>query len=527
MTARPVPRRRPPALGPALAPRPGSLGLVVLGRPAFVAAVRALAGAVPVRPVDAGTALATVHPAAPGWRPGPADPFAGAVALVVEAGAARPDELQELAGRLAPGTALLVVSNLAPSTAADPAGRRGPAAGPPELAAPGTLDPDGEPLIAWIEGSDELAVALRARLGRVSGPRGEANGWGPARGLHADGAAGRGVAQARAGYGPPVSAAATPPPDWPSPSHPLIPDGGGPPGLHRLRPPEWLRRPASRLSPAAWRSGLATLPPLPEGLRPGDPMVVAIGSGKGGSGRSTVALGLAAYLAAAGGPTVPVLLVDSDLGSPDQDLRLPVSDRLTLAELLDALPEIAVGTTDLEAFCPQDPATGLRVLLAPPSRRYSAGVGPEHLAYVLTYLVAPAYAAVVVDLDRGSPLPDAVRPGQLVDFWLQRATALVVPCTPDPASLRAAERYLAECQHWGFPASACCPVLVGNQPALQRRLGLESALAALVHHRLPHRPGAAAQALIRRSPLSLADPAMRSAFGDLAADLVRRHLNAG
>ncbi|HUY61070.1 MAG TPA: hypothetical protein VMW49_04265 [Candidatus Dormibacteraeota bacterium] len=524
MSARPVPRRRPAGPGPAAPPRPLPAGLAVLGGPAFVAAVRALAGAVPVQPLDAETVLAGAHAVAAGWRPGPADLFAGAATLVVEAGVARPDELQALAGGLAPGTALLVVSSLSPAAAAG----LGPAVGPAARGAPGPTALDQEPIIAWVEGPDELAAALHAGGGRGARMGDGAAGSGPAwRPVTGDPGArgGRGVAQARAGYAGPAPArpltAAAPLADWPSPSHPLVPGGG-----RGLRRPEWLRRPGFGLRPSAGRAGTGALAALPAGLRPGEPMVVAVGSGKGGSGRSTVALGLAAYLAAAGGPAVPVLLVDSDLGSPDQDLRLPVSDRVTLAELLDALPEIAVGTTDLEAFCPADPATGLRVLLAPPSRRYSAGVGPEHLAYVFTYLVAPAYAAVVVDLDRGSPLPDAVRPGQLVDFWLQRATALVVPCTPDPASLRAAGRYLAECQTWGFPASALCPVLVGDQPALQRRLGLEGELAALVQHRLPHRPAAAAQATVRRCPLSLADPAMRSAFGGLAADLISRHLSA-
>jgi len=266
------------------------------------------------------------------------------------------------------------------------------------------------------------------------------------------------------------------------------------------------------------RGGTTDASPGVVSPRPGRPLIVAVGSGRGGSGRSTVAHGLAARLAT-DGTLGPVVLVDGDLDVPDLDLRLRADTQPTLADLLDALPEIAAGEGDVDQYLARGPASGLRVLLAPPSRRYRDGIGPEHLDYVLTYLLAPAFAVVVVDLGRGSPLAAAADPRQGIGFWLQRADIVLVPFRGDPSGLRDAQRYRLECARLGVAAEAVWPVLNGYRPRLLRISRLEAQVREVACYLLPWAPDAALRAQVDGRPLSCTDPAMRTAYTRLASAL--------
>ncbi|HUY96539.1 MAG TPA: hypothetical protein VMW47_02790 [Verrucomicrobiae bacterium] len=246
----------------------------------------------------------------------------------------------------------------------------------------------------------------------------------------------------------------------------------------------------------------------------GRPLIIAVGSGRGGSGRSTVAHSLAATLAHRPGAG-PVLLIDQDYEAPDQDLRLRGDGHPTLADLLEALPVLAAGDGDLGQYLARDPVAGMHVLLAPAASEYRDAVGPEHLDYVLTYLLAPAFTAIVVDLDRGSSSGLATG----ASFWLPRADVVLVPFAGDPAGMRGARRFQQACLRWGVPPAAVWPILNGDRPGLQRSLGLEAQLATAARARLPWAPDPALRALTERRPLSLADRGMQVAYTGLAAAL--------
>ncbi len=271
---------------------------------------------------------------------------------------------------------------------------------------------------------------------------------------------------------------------------------------------------AATAPPPTWAPGGAVVGPVLLAER-GRPLTIAVGSGRGGSGRSTIANGLAAALAIRPG-SGPVVLVDADFGAPDQDLRVRGDGHPTLADLLDALPQIAAGDGTVEQYLARDPTSGVRVLLAPPSARYRDEVGTEHLDYVLTYLLAPAFTVVVVDCDRGVPVVGRTGPGSGTGFWLQRADLVLVPFAGDPSGVRATQRYVQACLRWGVAPAAIWPVLNGDRPGLQRDGGLEASIAELARSRLPWAPEPAARALVARRALSLADPAMRAAYARLA-----------
>src|SRR6187551_378576 len=67
-------------------------------------------------------------------------------------------------------------------------------------------------------------------------------------------------------------------------------------------------------------------------LQPGPVQVVAVTGGKGGVGKTCVAVNLAAALAAQG---KRVLLLDGDLGLANADVQLGLTPRHTLEHVLD------------------------------------------------------------------------------------------------------------------------------------------------------------------------------------------------
>jgi flagellar biosynthesis protein FlhG len=66
-------------------------------------------------------------------------------------------------------------------------------------------------------------------------------------------------------------------------------------------------------------------------LNPSPVQVIAVTGGKGGVGKTTIAVNLAATLAARG---KEVMLLDGDLGLANVDVFLGLTPRLTLADVL-------------------------------------------------------------------------------------------------------------------------------------------------------------------------------------------------
>ena len=148
---------------------------------------------------------------------------------------------------------------------------------------------------------------------------------------------------------------------------------------------------------------------------------IIVTSAKGGIGKSTVALGLAAALSRAGHPT---LLVDCDVGNRCIDLMLGLQD-----EVLFDLDDVAAGRcTPEEALLTPADLPNLRVTAAPLHQD-----SPHDRIDALCRLALAAGAEFV--------LCDTAGTGNLVrkiasDF----AEGALVIATQQPASIRAAER---------------------------------------------------------------------------------------
>lgn len=198
---------------------------------------------------------------------------------------------------------------------------------------------------------------------------------------------------------------------------------------------------------------------MPPRLRRGDrPLVLVVAGGRGGAGRSTLALVLARSLAGPGAGFPPVLLVDADPLHPDIDLLLPDGGRepgrepeARLDHLLLRLPELADGRLRLDQLLWTQPGGSLRALLAPLTR---AGIGREHLDYLFSYLLAPGFDALVVDGGQLGSEPD-----ELARFWLDQADAVLLPVRSRPGQLRSALADLDRLSGLGMAAGRCRLVL--------------------------------------------------------------------
>ncbi len=247
----------------------------------------------------------------------------------------------------------------------------------------------------------------------------------------------------------------------------------------------------------------------------GRPLIVAVASGRGGSGRSTVAHGLAALLGDGPGGG-RVVLVEGDFDAPDLDLRTG-GGQPTLADLLDALPALAAGEGDVDGYLARDRDSRLRVVLAPDSPGYADGIGPEHLDYVLTYVLAPRFGLVIVDC--GGLAGAGTAGGRAATFWIQRADLVLVPFRGEPAGLRDVDRLRNQARRLGVASEAVLPILNGDRPRRLRAAGVAGAARQVAFDALPWAPDAALRAQLAGLALSRADAACGRAFARLASRL--------
>ncbi|MCP5145853.1 MAG: MinD/ParA family protein [Gammaproteobacteria bacterium] len=148
------------------------------------------------------------------------------------------------------------------------------------------------------------------------------------------------------------------------------------------------------------------------------PQVVAVTSGKGGVGKSTVSINLAIALAQAG---KRVVLVDVDLGLANIDIMLGLRPTHNLSHVL-------AGECQLSDIIMEGPA-GIRVIPSSSGLREMAELGDRERAGIIYAFSALADDADVVLLDTAAGIS-----GNTTQFCTAAQDVLVVVCN-EPASI--------------------------------------------------------------------------------------------
>lgn len=237
----------------------------------------------------------------------------------------------------------------------------------------------------------------------------------------------------------------------------------------------------------------------------GYPVVVAVAGGRGGSGRTRLAIEVAAVLAASDfGEARRVLLVDADSSHPDLDLQLGAtdwdsdhrpsarSDRIFLQ-----FPELADHRISLDSLLWVDSRSRLRALLAPD--RFGA-VSREQLDYLYTYFLRPAFDVIVVDTG-----PDCDGPASQVvasAYWLAMANLVLLPLRPSVSGARAVVEGVRSLEEAGISKDHCRLVMGVSRNEKSEAAGCQRRLGDYVMVRWPWAPELAHRATVDRRPMS-------------------------
>ena len=183
--------------------------------------------------------------------------------------------------------------------------------------------------------------------------------------------------------------------------------------------------PRSSSIPADQASGLRQMPRPTEADRrarqraPGAPLRIAVTSGKGGVGKTTVASNLAAIWARSGRRT---LVVDGDLGLACMDLALGIKPRNDLVDVLE-------GSASVDDVLVASPF-GMQLLPAASGRFDAATLGASARAALLRAIDAVAARFEVVIVDTGAGI------GATTVELAGSADEVVLVTTAEPAALR-------------------------------------------------------------------------------------------
>ena len=148
------------------------------------------------------------------------------------------------------------------------------------------------------------------------------------------------------------------------------------------------------------------------------PRVIAVASGKGGVGKTSVSINLAAALVNAGQRT---LLLDTDLGLANVDVMLGLSPRFTLADVI-------AGRCELRDTVLEGP-NGLMIVPAASGKRHMTELTPQQhvgLVHAFSELDVPIDTMVV---DNAAGIADGVL------TFCQAAQDVVVVVCDEPASV--------------------------------------------------------------------------------------------
>jgi len=155
-----------------------------------------------------------------------------------------------------------------------------------------------------------------------------------------------------------------------------------------------------------------------------DPRVIAVYGGKGGAGKTTVAVNLAVALAESGRRTA---LVDLCLNYGDAALLLNITAKDTISELVQEKSIFSID--DVKSFCIQH-ASGVSILCSPVSPEHAEYITPRHVEALISTM-RPYYDFVVVDL-----------PGNLSECTLtalENSDDILLVSRMDISNLRAAK----------------------------------------------------------------------------------------
>lgn len=122
-----------------------------------------------------------------------------------------------------------------------------------------------------------------------------------------------------------------------------------------------------------------------------DPRVIAFFSGRGGSGKTTIAVNSAIALAGSGQRTV---LIDLNLSFGDSAILLNIKAKDTIAELVQE--KSTFGIDEIRSFCMQH-ASGVSILCAPSSPEHGEYVNSRHVELLINQM-RPYYDFIVLDL---------------------------------------------------------------------------------------------------------------------------------
>lgn len=152
--------------------------------------------------------------------------------------------------------------------------------------------------------------------------------------------------------------------------------------------------------------------------RPAAPRVIAVASGKGGVGKTSVSINLAAALVNAGQRT---LLLDTDLGLANVDVMLGLSPRFTLADVF-------AGRCELRETVLEGP-NGLMVIPAASGKRHMTELTPQqHVGLVHAFSELDIEIDTMV-VDNAAGIADGVL------TFCQAAQDVVVVVCDEPASV--------------------------------------------------------------------------------------------
>jgi Flp pilus assembly CpaE family ATPase len=248
--------------------------------------------------------------------------------------------------------------------------------------------------------------------------------------------------------------------------------------------------------------------------RPGDAVVTAVYAPKGGSGRTTIALNLAAQLAK--GDSGSVLLIDLDLPYTQAPLLCGL---IPTGSLTTASWRASIGTdADLEEAligASQLHPAGFMVLPATVRIEESELVNPEHVSRALQVL-RPVFRHIVVDL--GIALSELA----LGVFDVARQTIVVV--TPELPSLKGGQdalRIIRDLMH--FPDEGIKLVLNQRQAnAVVPRETVDRVLGRPPDAVIAHDGNRPERAALQGAILAATDPKSEMAKGtQRLADLIR------